>query len=406
MYIAESHDEIGDPMRRYLLFALTVVLTAATAFASVEIVPIDEEETEAPYADLGLSPLERVAAIQVTVDDELNVELVASDDVPRYLVVGQSLYEAGVAWNIHWRGERPGYVEIFGAIEGLYFDDDDIESLGNQPIPTIFHRFDRPAVESSDFYETFTFDQPGVYRLDVIVTVEVWRDGEPLEFFGDDVSSEIIVLPRIVPAPDAIGRHASRIDLSDADIHPNLIDWWAWRADPCDLAWDSGDPELVAFADDECTDLSPDNLETRREVGYVVLDRLIEEEDVGMAALLLHQLGLMAYFVDDWDAAAEAFTEASYFHALDGDTAGVAAALHNLGVLLMLSDDPETADTLLRQAISIRQYLPDEPGLAFSATALYVLDGDRVRALDAAATLEVQGLPQGETLVRRLEEDI
>ena len=126
--------------------------------------------------------------------------------------------------------------------------------------------------------------------------------------------------------------------------------------------------------------------------GYVsegrqwIAQALMDEEQVPQAyrGKLYQGAGALAWVQGDYDVAEAAFTRSLDIFRANGDRAGIAGALSNLGVIALYHGDYVQAADLYRQGLDLRRAIGDRWGLGISLNNLgevLHIQGDYVGAI-------------------------
>jgi ATP/maltotriose-dependent transcriptional regulator MalT len=118
--------------------------------------------------------------------------------------------------------------------------------------------------------------------------------------------------------------------------------------------------------------------------------------------LCLNNLGVVAFFRGDLDAARAYHQEALALRDQAGDTRGKASSLNNLGQVARFAGDPTTARAWMEQGLALRRQLGDCWGVAGSRVNLAAVHADvgdlaaaRTHLREAVAGFHAVGDPLG-----------
>ncbi len=388
---------------RQLPFLFTALLSTITLLSTVELVRWNAADVAYLYDDFGGEQYEVIADGELVIAAEgVSAEFFSTEDaLPAWVIAGVETYNAGIAWATLWEIDEPGAVHL---VVGLEIFEERTGDLWNEAtFEDSFHLFTEPSSEFDELFIPLSFDEPGLYTIITRVEAEVELDDGGTEFYEAEAFREVTALPPTFEDTEP-SWHAAPYDPDDPDA--TLIDRWAWQGHPCDLAFDSAVDDLIAVAEKMCDHPEVDDPEYMTEIIFELL-HLLEDTDEPEAQwlfrLLVHQVGLLATVMGDWELAEGNFTHAAILHAFYGDTDALGATLHNLGVVASHFDDEEIAAYFINRAIAIRKLSPDSTGLLLSTAQLYRQTGENEAALIAAYSLDDADLPQIDALITQLE---
>ncbi|MEM6529068.1 MAG: hypothetical protein AAF653_12290, partial [Chloroflexota bacterium] len=146
---------------RQLPFMVTVLFTVVTIVAATEIAVWPPDDAFNLYADIIADPSDPLVMVQVLVDDDIGMELLALEDVPPYyLVAGEgSTYNARIAWNVYWQRETIGFVELVGNVE--VFRQDDETAWQGTDLRAVFVEQEGVGFVSDEYTERLALTEPG-----------------------------------------------------------------------------------------------------------------------------------------------------------------------------------------------------------------------------------------------------
>ncbi|MEM6283291.1 MAG: tetratricopeptide repeat protein [Chloroflexota bacterium] len=383
---------------RQLPFMVTVLFTVVTIVAATEIAVWPPDDAFNLYADIIADPSDPLVMVQVLVDDDIGMELLALEDVPPYyLVAGEgSTYNARIAWNVYWQRETIGFVELVGNVE--VFRQDDETAWQGTDLRAVFVEQEGVGFVSDEYTERLALTEPGRYGVMVFVSAIIETEDGAFHEINREAYREVVVLPPVEHSDD-IARHAPPIDVNN----PVLLtaDWWALQQHPCEIVAERG----ITDGAELCAEINREDAQATLEVAYTLLDWLNEEDNDDLTAMLLHQVGLLMLHTDNPDDAIEALMQAVELYAFTEDTAGLAAALHNMALALYLVEDNPEAERVGRHAVELRASAPDDGGVLYSALQLHVMKDDRDTARATAGILQSRGLPHAAQIIDWLDSD-